>query len=87
MSRKFSIVSTVNLDKLCDELEDYISCNGNFDPYIFMSEDTARAIAFEVGADDFSSKRDINDKIYDATCFGHAVFINNNLRFGIVEIR
>lgn len=87
MSRKFSIVSTVNLDTLYDEIEDYIGCNGNINPYIFMSEDTIKAIEYEVGVDNFTNKINVKDRGYKATCFGHRVFINNDLRFGIVEIR
>lgn len=88
MSKKFSIV-TVNLSKIDNEITKYINLNGNFDPYIFMNEDTARAIENEVGAHDIvdsPNKRNTKNGIY-ATYSGYKVFINNDLRFGIVEIR
>lgn len=93
MSRKFSIVSTVNLDVLYDEIEDYISCTGNFNPYIFMSEETARAIEKELPPVKWlnpslkSQYKDKNSKYTDATFAGYKLFINNSLRFGIVELR
>lgn len=96
MSRKFSItVTTVTIDlsKIDDEITKYINLNGNFNPYIFMNEDTARAIENEVGAHDIvvggvdlPNKRNTKDGMY-ATYSGYKVFINNDLRFGIVEIR
>lgn len=93
MSRKFSIVATIDLSRIDDEIEKYVNLNGNFDPYIFMNEDTVRAIENEVGAHDIIidsvdslNKRSTKDGMY-ATYSGYKVFINNDLRFGIVEIR
>lgn len=84
---KFSIIATIDLNKIDDEINKYVKCNGNFDPYIFMSEDTARAIEYEVGAKDFPSERDTKSGGMYATYSGYKVFVNNDLRFGIVEIR
>lgn len=84
---KFSIISTVDLSRIDEEVAKYININGNFDPYIFMSEDTARAVAYEAGADDFQSHIDTKSEGVYATYSGYKVFINNDLRFGIVEIR
>ena len=94
MGRKFSIVATIDLSRIDDEIEEYVSLNGSFDPYIFMNEDTVRAIENEVGAHDIvvvdgidlSNKRNTKDGMY-ATYSGYKMFINNDLRFGIVEIR
>lgn len=93
MSRKFSIVATINLSRIDEEITRYVNLNGNFDPYIFMNEDTAKAIENEVGAHDIEvggvdlpSKRNTKDGVC-ATYSGYKVFINNDLRFGIVEIR
>ena len=47
MSKKFSIVATIDFNKLDNEIGEYVKRNGNFDPYIFMSEDTAEAIKNE----------------------------------------
>lgn len=86
MSRKFS-VTAIDLDKIYDEIENYVNQNGDFNPYIFMNEDTARAILFEVGVAFQVVKKDAEDRMYNATFAGYKVFINNDLRFGIVEIR
>lgn len=93
MSRKFSIVATVDLSRIDEEITRYVNLSCNFDPYIFMNEDTARAIEEEVGAHDIvidgvdlSNKRNTKDGVC-ATYSGYKVFINNDLRFGIVEIR
>lgn len=85
MNRKFSIMTTVNFEKLNNEINEYIKETGNHNPYIFMSEDTAKTIANEFGID-------LNMPIYSsvgikATYTGYQVFINNNLKFGIVEVR
>lgn len=94
MSRKFSIVTTIDLSKIDNEITKYINLNGDFDPYIFMNENTAKAIEDEVGAhdivvgeDDFPSKRDTKSEGMYATYTGYKIFINNDLKFGIVEIR
>lgn len=92
MSRKFSIITTIDLSKIDSEITKYVNINGNFDPYIFMNEDTAIAIENEVSSHDIvanidsQTKRSTKDGMY-ATYSGYKVFINNDLRFGIVEIR
>ena len=88
MSRKFSIVVRIELDKIDDEIEKYVGQNGNFDPYIFMNEDTARVIESEVGEHniDLTNIRGAKNEMYATYC-GYKVFINNDLRFGILEIR
>jgi hypothetical protein len=59
-----------------------------------MNEDTARAIESEVGVNDIIIDNDtLANKIKNtkggiyATYTGCKVFINNDLKFGIVEIR
>ena len=56
-----------------------------------MNEDTANAIRQEIGADILYKDVSLNAKpLKDgirATYCGYKVFINNNLKFGIVEIR
>ena len=84
MSRKFSI-TTVDLSKIDDEIEAYVSMNGNFDPYIFMSENTAKAIENEIEVEVRSV--DLPKPKGYATYSGYKVFCNNDLKFGIVEIR
>lgn len=93
MVGKFSIIKTsINFDKLDKEIQEYIGRTGNFDPYIFMSEDTANAIAnefeleFGIPVTDTYSNVRLKDGI-KATYTGYKIFANNDLKFGIVEIR
>ena len=88
MSERFSIVKTINIDKIFEEIDNYIMITGETNPYIFMNEDTSKAIDDEVGIVkwiDPSSKS--NYKGIEATFTGYKIFINNDLKFGIVEIR
>lgn len=92
MSRKFSIMSAINFNKLDDEIKEYVRCNHDFDPYLFMSEDTANAIENEVQNEFGFDVEDDNSNIKlkdgaKATYTGYKVFINNDLKFGIIEIR
>ena len=91
MSRIFSIMTTINLDKLDREIEEYIQCSGNFDPYIFMSEDTMGAIEKEFPTTEYTECLDPSLKSkykgVEATYTGYKVFVNNDLKYGIVEIR
>ena len=92
MSRKFSIMTTINFDRLDNEIGQYAKCNGVFDPYIFMNEDTINTIESEVQNEFGFDVKDINSNIklkngIQATYCGYKVFINNDLRFGEVEIR
>lgn len=75
MSRKFSIVATVDLSRIDEEITKYVNLNGNFDPYIFMNEDTANAIANEVGAHDIVvGGVDLpNKKIQKIVCMLHTL--------------
>lgn len=95
MSRKFSIVATIDLGKIDNEIKEYKMLHlYNEEPYIFMSEDTARAIESEVGINDIIIDNEtLANKIKNtkggvyATYTGYKVFINNDLKFGIVEVR
>lgn len=98
MSRKFSIVSTIDLKKIDKEIYEYIAHNGHLEPepYLFMNEDTAKAIEAQISMynlifydnsdNSLSSKKNKKDGVY-ATYTGYKIFINNDLRFGVVEIR
>lgn len=90
MNRKFSIIATLDLDKIDDEIEKYVnqvggSFNPFFEPYIFMNADTARAIASQVGADIKTSKAIKSNA--GSTYKGYKVFIDDDLRFGTIELR
>ena len=93
MSRKFSI-ATIDIDKIFKELDNYINQHGyNCLPYLFMNEDTAKAIELECGIvnrptydTQLLSIRNVKGGVY-AEFTGYKVFINNDLRYGVVEIR
>ena len=88
MSRKFSIVKTIDVDKIVEEIDNHIRTTGEFSPYIFMSEDTMKAVEGglpEVKWADPSLKANYKGK--QAAFTGYKVFTNNDLKFGIVEIR
>lgn len=94
MIEKFSIIKTLDLDKLDNMIDKYICMTNKRDPYIFMSNDTANAIVDITNPlDVFSTKENFNKKSKDgvnganAEYTGYKVFINNDLKFGIVEIR
>lgn len=93
MIEKFSIIKTLDLDKLDNMIDKYICMTNNRNPYIFMSNDTADAIADAVNPlhfDALSTKENFNTKHRNgvqALYTGYKVFINNDLNFGVVEIR
>lgn len=82
MSRKFSIFSMMMLNEVLKEIDEYIMLTGEMNPYIFMSTDTARVIREALNPTVTSSY-----KGSDATLCGYKVFINDGLKYGIVEIR
>lgn len=83
MSRKFSIVRTIDIGKIIEEIDNYIMITGELTPYVFMSEDTIKAIEKEFS----TTYKDTTYKGKKTTFAGYRVFINDDLRFGIVEIR
>lgn len=93
MSKKFSI-TTIDLDKISKEIAYYKNNKGNgLDPYIFMSDETVRAIEGELGIynwaiDNETLANGLNNtsKVYGAY-MGYKLFIDNDLKFGVVEIR
>ena len=94
MSRKFSIIKTMDLGEIDKQIKEYKMLHTfHDDPYLFMNEDTIRAIERELGIDNIVIDNDTladaikNKKATHATYTGCKVFINNDLKFGIVEIR
>lgn len=85
MSKTFSIVKTIDLDMLISELDSYIYKTGETNPYIFMHRDTADAITCEVVPNILPSTN-LSSGVKGRFC-GCKVFIDNELRFGEVEIR
>lgn len=89
MSKKFSIVQSININKIYKEINEYILQNNCFEPYIFMNEETIEAIIKETPVTENisdSSPKLKHDGVIGAYA-GYKVFINNDLSFGIVEIR
>lgn len=87
MSKKFSIVQSINLNKIHNEIDDYILQTNCFNPYIFMSDKTKDAILQEF-EEKYNTVRPISEdrgKVGKYT--GYKVFIDNDLEFGMVEIR
>ncbi len=94
MSRKFPIANVrgveINFNKLSEEICEYTMLNGE-EPYLFMHINTFQAIVAELHLKTFF------DPVYAIKAFegtdvkalyeGCKVFINNDLHFGIVEIR
>ena len=87
MSKKFSIVQPINLNKIHNEIDDYILQTDCFEPYLFMSEKTIEAIVKEYSLTYSDSSLKSESKGVKGTYVGYKVFVNNDLKFGIVEIR
>ena len=94
MSKKFSIIKIIDLDKLDEEIKEYKRLHQwDENPYIFMNESTARAIESEIGTDNAMINAALTTKIKNdkngvyAIYNGYKMYINNDLNFGIVEIR
>lgn len=91
-SRKFSIVKTIDIDRIFNEIDNYINQNSyGYLPYLFMSRETADAIEHEVEKcsptyDASLPNNRSKDGIYGKFT-GYKIFINNDLKFGEVEIR
>lgn len=87
MSKKFSIIQQINLNKIHNEINDYILQTNCFDPYIFMSDRTKDAILQEF-EERYSTVRPVSEgRGAVGTYTGYKVFIDNDLEFGMVEIR
>ena len=81
-------INTFNFDKISEEILYYEKKNNGLDPYIFISDETAEAIKKELGIyDGVLFGLAINGANFYSTFMGHKLFINNDLKFGVVEIR
>ena len=87
MSKKFSIIQAINLNKIHNEVDDYILQTNCFEPYLFMSEETIKAIIDEFNLKYSGTSFESENKGTKGTYAGYKVFANNDLSFGIVEIR
>lgn len=89
MSKKFSILKTIDIDKLYKDVNEYIYETGEKNPYIFMCKDTIEAISQEVME---PYMRRNNKTYFDnngvvAEYCGYKIFSNNELKFGEIELR
>ena len=80
MSRTFSIYLAVLLEEILEEINAYIMTTGEQNPYLFMSADTMRTI---YNANAWKLK----ETSTRPTLYGYKVFIDNDLRYGAIEIR
>lgn len=87
MSKKFSIVQRINLNKIHNEVDDYILQTNCFEPYLFMSEETTKAIIDEFNLKYSGTSFESESKGMKGAYPSYKVFVNNDLEFGIVEIR
>ena len=84
MSKKFSIVKEIDLDKLRKQIELYKYETGEINPYIFMNLDTIKQIGEQVGA----PCKTLYFNTYKIGFFeGNNIFLHNGLKYGEIEIR
>ena len=91
MSKKFSIIKTMDLDKLYEEIGVY-NCKYVNEPYIFANDKTIDAIVAEMFSKVTVYER-VSTSARDKTasprckCYGCKVFADNTLEFGEIELR
>ena len=88
MSKKFSILKTIDIDKLYKDVNEYIYETGEKNPYIFMCDETANAISEEVMEPYMIKNKHFFDRngVIAEYC-GYRIFSNNELKFGEIELR
>lgn len=91
MSKKFSISKAIDLNKLNMKIDEYRHDTGELNPYIFMNEETIRAMS-----NDYFSRVDPLCEHFLKIKYpnglvgryeGYKVFQDNELKFGEAEIR
>lgn len=90
MSKKFSIVRTLDFEKLNYEIDGYMATTGEKNPYIFMNKDTVDAItsAYEVvRVYPYEVARTTHREDCKGYYCGYKVFVDNDLSFGEIEVR
>ena len=84
MSKKFSIVKEIDLDKFRKQIELYKYETGEINPYIFMNLETIKQIGEQVGA----PCKTLYFNTYEIGFFeGNNIFLHNGLKYGEIEIR
>ena len=90
MSKKFSIVKEIDLNKLSRQIDDYRHETGEINPYIFANEETIRTMVkacsdcFDA-ADIFATLTLRGNRV--GIFEGYKLYPNEDLEFGEVEIR
>lgn len=88
MNKKFSIVNTIDLDKLDNEVDEYVRQTGETNPHIFMHIDTMQAIDRAFPTNFITEPTRISDCQGTIGYWeGYQMFTDNSLEFGEVEIR
>lgn len=87
MSKKFSIVKSLDIDKLDKEIQEYIHISNNHNPYIFMSDATAEAIIRQFDPMGLFDTKIKDKKGHIASYTGYRVFIDESKKYGDIEIR
>lgn len=87
MIGRFSILKSLDLEKIDKNIEIYECETGN-EPYLFMNEETIRAI-FNECSGHFKTKEAFEALGFGktGTYVGYKLYSNNDLEFGEVEIR
>ena len=84
MSKKFSIVKTIDLNTLRKQIENYKIETGEINPYLFMNLDTIKQIGEQAGV----PVKTFCLNGYEIGLFeGNNVFLHEGLKYGEVEIR
>lgn len=87
MSKKFSIIKTLDIDKLDSEIEEYIHINNETNPYIFMSNETAETIIRYFDPMGLFDTKIKDKKGHIDSYAGYRVFIDDAKKYGDIEIR
>lgn len=89
MIERFSIINSLDVNKLAHKAYEYVRDTKGEKPYIFMSEDTAIAVERASGTIPFeiALSQNRNKNGFIALFDGYKVFSNNDMKFGDIEIR
>ena len=90
MSKKFSIVRTIDFGKLDYEIDLYQAMTGETNLYLFMNKDTIEAMTRHYEAvciRPYEAARTARNEDCKGYYCGYKVFVDNDLKFGEVEVR
>jgi hypothetical protein len=82
---KVSLISNeINLPMLNNEINYYLNL-ANQEPYLFMNKDTANTIAEQHGLPSLVVVKDYSKNV--GTYVGYKIYLDDDLKFGEVDIR